>query len=84
MSTAFPTKSSNSGVPEVFKYPFAYISEPGKMELSDQEIVNLREYIDRGGFIMVDDLAARARVEANSNDFAPISCAPFPIATCFC
>src|SRR5689334_857785 len=31
------------GSPEVFKYPFTYISEPGEMELSDQEVVNLRE-----------------------------------------
>src|SRR4051812_27383236 len=41
--------------PEIFKYPFAYISEPGEMLLSEKEIENLREYIERGGFIMVDD-----------------------------
>jgi hypothetical protein len=41
--------------PEVFNYPFAYVSEPGEMDLSESELVNLREYIDRGGFIVVDD-----------------------------
>jgi hypothetical protein len=41
--------------PEVFQYPFAYISEPGEMDLSESELKNLREYIDRGGFIIVDD-----------------------------
>jgi len=45
--------------PEVFKYPFAYISEPGEMLLSDEEIVNLREFVERGGFIMVDDFGGQ-------------------------
>jgi hypothetical protein len=45
--------------PEIFKYPFSYVSEPGEMMLSDEEIVNLRQYIDRGGFIMVDDFGGQ-------------------------
>ena len=40
---------------EIFDYPFAYISEPGEMELTEDEVANLREYIDRGGFILIDD-----------------------------
>ena len=43
------------GSDEVFDYPFAYISEPGEMLLSPQEVENLREFIARGGFILVDD-----------------------------
>ena len=43
------------GSPEVFRYPFAYVSEPGEMELTPQEVINLREFIERGGFILVDD-----------------------------
>lgn len=43
------------GSDEVFEHPFAYISEPGEMELTAQEVVNLREFIDRGGFVLVDD-----------------------------
>lgn len=43
------------GSDEVFDYPFAYISEPGEMELTGQEVHNLREYIERGGFILMDD-----------------------------
>lgn len=43
------------GSPEVFQYPFAYVSEPGEMELSEKELINLRQFIDRGGFIIVDD-----------------------------
>ena len=41
--------------PEIFKYPFLYISEPGFMRLTDVEVKNLGEYIRRGGFIMADD-----------------------------
>ena len=41
--------------PEIFDYPFAYISEPGEMEMTEAEVANLREYIERGGFILIDD-----------------------------
>jgi hypothetical protein len=43
------------GSSEVFDYPFAYVSEPGEMELTDQEVANLREFVDRGGFVLIDD-----------------------------
>jgi hypothetical protein len=43
------------GSPEVFDHPFAYVSEPGEMELTDQEVLNLREFVERGGFILMDD-----------------------------
>ena len=41
--------------PELFKYPFVYLCEPGYIELTDKDARNLREYLDRGGFILVDD-----------------------------
>jgi len=40
---------------EIFKYPFGYVSEPGQMYLSEKEIKNFREFVDRGGFVMLDD-----------------------------
>jgi hypothetical protein len=40
---------------EVFSHPFALVSEPGEMDLTDAEFENLREYVERGGFILVDD-----------------------------
>jgi hypothetical protein len=43
------------GSPEVFEYPFAVVSEPGEMALTDHEVENLRQYIDRGGFVLMDD-----------------------------
>ena len=47
--------------PEIFDYPFSYISEPGTMRLTDQEVDNLREYINRGGFVMVDDFGGQGQ-----------------------
>jgi uncharacterized protein DUF4159 len=41
--------------PELFKYPYAYIVEPGQMYISDQEAARLREYLLRGGFLHLDD-----------------------------
>ena len=46
--------------PEIFEYPFLYLSEPGFMVLNDKEIANLGEYIRRGGFIMADDFRTGA------------------------
>jgi hypothetical protein len=43
------------GSEEVFDYPFAYVSEPGEMELTDQEVENLMEFVARGGFVLMDD-----------------------------
>ena len=43
------------GSKEVFDYPFAYVSEPGEMELTDTEVEHLREFVERGGFVLVDD-----------------------------
>lgn len=41
--------------PELFDYPFIYMIEPGGLEFSDEEVVNLRRYLMNGGFMMVDD-----------------------------
>ncbi len=43
------------GSDEIFKYPFGYISEPGMMRLTDKEVKHFREFVDRGGFVMIDD-----------------------------
>ncbi|PQO25681.1 transmembrane prediction [Blastopirellula marina] len=36
-------------------YPFLYIVEPGQMNLTEGEVVGLRNYLHNGGFLMVDD-----------------------------
>jgi hypothetical protein len=40
---------------EIFEYPFVYAVEVGHWELSDSQAKRLREYLERGGFLMVDD-----------------------------
>jgi len=40
---------------EIYRYPFVYVVEPGQMELSQQDADSLREYLLRGGFMMLDD-----------------------------
>jgi hypothetical protein len=51
------------GSDEVFDYPFAYVSEPGEMELTDQEVENLREFAARGGFVLMDDFDGEVQWE---------------------
>ena len=43
---------------EIFDYPFLYMLEVGQaggVNLSPEEIENLREYLLRGGFLLIDD-----------------------------
>jgi hypothetical protein len=39
----------------LFNYPWLYAVEVGHWYLSDEEAARLREYLTRGGFLMVDD-----------------------------
>jgi hypothetical protein len=48
---------------DIFKYPFVYFSEVGEMSLSEKEVENFREYLNRGGFAMIDDFDSRIDLE---------------------
>ncbi|MGQ0647380.1 MAG: DUF4159 domain-containing protein [Gemmatimonadaceae bacterium] len=41
--------------PELLKYPVAYLSEPGYWIPDDAEAAGLRTYLEKGGFLIVDD-----------------------------
>src|SRR5262249_46468291 len=41
--------------PELFRYPIAYIIEVGWWTASDREVAGLRAYLQKGGFLFVDD-----------------------------
>lgn len=41
--------------PELFKYPIAYMAEPGFWNPNDAEVAGLRAYLLKGGFIIFDD-----------------------------
>lgn len=53
--TGMSYKIVDLGSPDVFRYPFAVVSEPGELALTEPEVRNLHEYIERGGFIVFDD-----------------------------
>ncbi len=36
-------------------YPFIYLVEPGQLTFSEEEALELRKYLNLGGFLMVDD-----------------------------
>ncbi len=40
---------------DIFNYPVLFATGHGNMNLSDAEARNLREYLERGGFLYVDD-----------------------------
>jgi hypothetical protein len=41
--------------PELLKYPVSYLSEPGYWFPSEAEVLGLRTYLAKGGFLIVDD-----------------------------
>jgi hypothetical protein len=48
------------GDPEMFKFPVIYLIEPGFWAPSDPQIKALRQYLDKGGFMIVDDFPYQA------------------------
>ncbi len=46
--------------PELFKYPFLYMIEPGDLDFMPDEVAALRRYLLNGGFLMVDDFWGEA------------------------
>jgi hypothetical protein len=46
--------------PELYRYPIAYVIEPDWWAMTDAEAVGLREYLQKGGFLIVDDFKGRA------------------------
>jgi hypothetical protein len=41
--------------PEIFKFPVAYVSEPGFWTMIPEELVGIRDYVNKGGFVIFDD-----------------------------
>ena len=47
--------------PELFHYPIAYIIEINWWDMTEPEAVALRQYMQRGGFVIVDDFKPNRR-----------------------
>lgn len=43
------------GSREIFNYPFLFMTGHGNIAVNDAEMENLREYLENGGFLYVDD-----------------------------
>lgn len=43
------------GSPDLFLYPFVYMTGHGNITFSDAEALNLRRYLTSGGFLHIDD-----------------------------
>lgn len=41
--------------PDIFEYPFIHMTGHGNVVFSDQEVSNLRNYLNSGGFLHIDD-----------------------------
>ncbi len=41
--------------PEIFSYPFVYMTGHGRVRFSDEDVKNLRKYLENGGFLYADD-----------------------------
>ncbi len=39
----------------IFEFAVLYLTEPGYWRTNEEEVVNLRRYLDRGGFLIIDD-----------------------------
>ena len=48
------------GDPEMFKFPLIYLVEPGFWQMNEEQVKNLRDYLKKGGFMIVDDFPDRA------------------------
>jgi hypothetical protein len=45
--------------PDLFKYPVAYMAEPGFWTMNEKEMLGFRTYLQKGGFVIFDDFAGR-------------------------
>jgi hypothetical protein len=39
----------------IFEHPVLYLTEPGYWMTDEEEVTNLKKYLDRGGFLIIDD-----------------------------
>lgn len=43
------------GNPDLFSYPFVHMTGHGNVVFNDNDIINLRKYLNSGGFLHIDD-----------------------------
>lgn len=57
LKTAFDPQDAivEAGSPEIFEYPFVYLTGHGNVVFSSSEAENIRNYLIAGGFLHIDD-----------------------------
>ncbi|HPS39580.1 MAG TPA: DUF4159 domain-containing protein [Candidatus Cloacimonadota bacterium] len=57
VNTTFPTEQSvvKASESKLFEYPFVYLTGHGNIRFTDREVQNLRDWMERGGFLYADD-----------------------------
>ncbi len=58
--------------PDLHRYPFLYVVEPGDLVFSEAEVTGLRTYLLNGGFIMFDDFWGEAAWANLSQELARV------------
>jgi hypothetical protein len=58
--------------PELFKYPVGYLSEPGGWAPNASEVTALRNYLTKGGFLIVDDFEENCTQGGDSVNFTAV------------
>lgn len=82
-----PTNLDGSNVldlddPLLFRYPIIYLSEPGFWRITEAEAVGLRNYLLKGGFLILDDFEDRqwynmaAQLERVMPELEPVEIGP--------
>lgn len=59
--------------PRLFEHPFIFMSDPGWQELDREEQVALKKYLDRGGFLWVDDFWGQAEWDNFENNMRRVA-----------
>lgn len=57
INTKLNTKTATveAGSPDLFSYPFVHMTGHGNVVFSDNDVINLRNYLTSGGFLHIDD-----------------------------
>jgi hypothetical protein len=58
--------------PDLYKYPFIYMVEPGTLSLDDAEVTALRKYLLNGGFLWVDDFWGEAEWQGMAEEIQKV------------
>jgi hypothetical protein len=67
------SKIISIGDPELFRYPVAYMAEAGYLTMTNDEAAAIRVYLQKGGFIIVDDFREDSnRYQSGWSNFAGV------------